>query len=71
MTASKQSQAGTAFPFRYNISIPFSSGKGEEVPVFDFLTAEAGADWMSRNVGTELSFCAGNTPRRWQITSTS
>jgi hypothetical protein len=38
--------------FRYYISVPFSSGKGDEVPVLDFLTVEAGTDWMSRNVGT-------------------
>ena len=48
--------------FRYKLSAPFSRGKGEEVPALDFLTVEAGTDWMSRNVGTELPLGAGNTP---------
>jgi hypothetical protein len=46
---------GNSVPtFRYKVSVPFSSSKGGEVQVLDFLAAEAGTDWMSRNVGTEL-----------------
>ena len=55
---------GNSVPtFWYKVSVPFSRGKEEEVPVLDFLTVEVGTDWMSRNVGTELPLGAGNIPK--------